>query len=122
MRAVQLRRFGGPEVLEIVDLPVPVPGSGQVLVRVSACAVCRTDLHVVDGDLPQRRSPIIPGHEVVGVVEALGPRAKGVKVGQKRIVYPWIGCGKCAVCKKGEELLCLTPRTLGTRTGSSRAS
>ena len=81
MRAIQLSVPGEP--LGLVDLPVPRPGPGQVLVRVHACAVCRTDLHVVDGDLTGPYLPVIPGHEVVGTVIALGERASGVEVGAR---------------------------------------
>src|SRR5256885_7879965 len=81
--------------LEVVDLPTPTPGGDEVLVRVRACAICRTDLHVVEGELPPRKSPVIPGHQVVGVVEAgsdAGPLRAGTRVG-----IPWLHrtCGVC---------------------------
>lgn len=99
--------------------PDPEPGPGEVRLRVKACGVCRTDLHVVDGDLPRRRTPIIPGHEVVGIVDALGPGVAGVAVGQ-RMGAAWLGetCGVCRYCREGQENLCDTPGFNGwTRDG-----
>src|SRR5436189_4434948 len=95
--------------LELTDLPTPRPGPGEVLIRVSACGICRTDLHVVEGDLPVRRSPVIPGHQVVGVVEGLGPDARDVKVGD-RVGVAWLRrtCGACEFCRAGRENLCDT--------------
>lgn len=93
--------------LQLVELPKPVPEGKQVLVRVHVCGVCRTDLHVVEGELPPRKSPIIPGHQVVGMVEACGPEAfrfqPGVRVG-----IPWLHrtCGICEYCRAGRENLC----------------
>jgi propanol-preferring alcohol dehydrogenase len=85
----------------------PEPGAGEILVRVSACAVCRTDLHVVDGDLPQRQLPIVPGHEIVGRVEALGEGVNQFNIGT-RVGIPWLGgtCGTCTFCETGHENLC----------------
>ncbi|HEY2356126.1 MAG TPA: alcohol dehydrogenase catalytic domain-containing protein, partial [Phenylobacterium sp.] len=97
----------------------PQPGPGEVRLRVRACGVCRTDLHVVDGDLPQRRSPIVPGHEIVGIVEAVGAGVAGLGVGD-RLGVPWLGetCGHCRYCRDGEENLCDTPGFTGwTRDG-----
>jgi propanol-preferring alcohol dehydrogenase len=101
MKAMVLRAPGQRLVLE--ERPVPTPGPGQVLVRVRACAVCRTDLHVVDGELPHPRLPLVPGHEIVGVVEA----GEGHPVGQ-RVGIPWLAwtCGTCDFCRRGEENLC----------------
>lgn len=99
--------------------PDPVPGVGEIRLRVCACGVCRTDLHVVDGDLPPRRRPIVPGHEIVGVVEALGPGVEGVALGD-RLGVPWLGrtCGACRYCRAGEENLCDRPEFTGwTRDG-----
>lgn len=99
--------------------PDPAPGPGEVRLRVRACGVCRTDLHVVDGDLPPRRLPIVPGHEIVGIVEAMGPGVSGVALGQ-RLGVPWLGetCGRCAYCAGGEENLCDAPGFTGwTRDG-----
>jgi propanol-preferring alcohol dehydrogenase len=97
----------------------PIPGAGEIRLRVCACGVCRTDLHVADGDLPPRRRPIVPGHEIVGVVEALGPGVEGVALGD-RLGVPWLGrtCGTCRYCRAGEENLCDRPEFTGwTRDG-----
>ncbi len=100
--------------LALVERPVPEPGPGEVLVRVSACGVCRTDLHVVEGDLAPRRPDIVPGHEVVGVVEALGPQALRLRRGQ-RVGIAWLRhtCGVCRFCRSGAENLCQTPLFTG---------
>jgi len=100
--------------LRAARLPVPEPGPGEALVRVLACAVCRTDLHVAEGDLPPHRSPVVPGHEVVGVVEALGPGATSVEVGE-RIGIAWLRhtCGECVYCRRGAENLCPDSRYTG---------
>lgn len=105
--------------LVAVECPDPEPGPGEVRLRVRACGVCRTDLHVVDGDLPARRGQIIPGHEIVGVVDAIGPGASGVALGERRGV-PWLGetCGTCRYCREGRENLCDAPGFTGwTRDG-----
>jgi len=99
--------------------PDPAPGPGELLLRVCACGVCRTDLHVVDGELPPRRSPIIPGHEIVGRVLAVGAGVSGVSVGD-RLGVPWLGhtCGRCDYCRAGRENLCDAPDFTGwTRDG-----
>ena len=90
------------------------PGPGQVLIRVGACGVCRTDLHVVDGELAHPRLPLVPGHEIVGRVEALGPGVERVGLGE-RVGVPWLGwtCGKCAYCTSGRENLCPRARFTG---------
>jgi len=100
--------------LRAARLPVPEPGPGEALVRVLACAVGRTDLHVAEGDLPPHRSPVVPGHEVVGVVEALGPGATSVEVGE-RIGIAWLRhtCGECVYCRRGAENLCPDSRYTG---------
>ena len=105
MLAMQLQAPGTP--LVPVSLRVPEPGPGQVLVRVRCCAVCRTDLHVVDGELPDPRLPIVPGHEVVGEVVQLGAGVQGLALGD-RIGIPWVGwtCGRCQYCQSGRENLC----------------
>ena len=92
------------------QLPDPAPGPGQVLVRVKACAVCRTDLHVVDGELPHPKLPLIPGHEIVGEVLACGPGPAPFAPGQ-RVGIPWLGhtCGACPYCRDGRENLCDAP-------------
>lgn len=125
MRAMQIIEWGKP--LESREYPDPEPKGEEVVLRVEAAGVCHSDVHIWDGyfDLGgggkvtlESRGVALPftmGHEIAGQVVALGPDATGVKVGDKRVVYPWIGCGQCAVCRRGEELLCLAPRTLGTR-------
>eukprot|EP01030_Chromulinospumella_sphaerica_P016164 gene16164-15975_t len=105
--------------LEPVSLPDPVAGSGEVVLRVRACGVCRTDLHVVDGDLGPGLACVIPGHEIVGVVDSLGPGVEGLKVGD-RVGLPWLGgtCGRCRYCLEGEKNLCDSPQFTGwTRHG-----
>lgn len=101
------------------DLPDPVPGPGEIRVRVLACGVCRTDLHVVDGDLTQPKLPIIPGHEIVGRIDALGPGVEALRVGE-RVGIPWLGhtCGVCPYCVSHHENLCDAPLFTGyTRDG-----
>jgi alcohol dehydrogenase, propanol-preferring len=105
MKAMVLNEIGTALVLQTV--PVPPPGAGELLIRVRACAVCRTDLHVVDGDLRHPRLPLIPGHEVIGTVEAVGDGALSSLRG-RRVGVPWLGatCGRCAYCRSGHENLC----------------
>jgi propanol-preferring alcohol dehydrogenase len=93
--------------LQLVDVAVPVPSANQVLVRVSACGVCRTDLHVIEGELAPRKSPVIPGHQVVGTIEQNGPQAARFAIGT-RVGIPWLHrtCGVCAYCRSGRENLC----------------
>jgi len=93
--------------LELRSLPVPEPGPRELLLRVEACAVCRTDLHIVDGELTEPALPLVPGHEIVGRVEALGPGAGRYRTGQ-RVGVPWLGrtCGRCRHCRSGQENLC----------------
>ena len=100
--------------VEAMDAPTPTPGSGQLLVRVRACGVCRTDLHVVDGDLKEPKLPIVPGHEIVGVVDAVGEGVGGFAVGE-RVGIPWLGssCGTCRYCREGRENLCDRARFTG---------
>lgn len=117
MRVMQLEAPGEP--LRLAERPVPEPGPGEVLVRVAACGVCRTDLHVVDGELPPLRSPIVPGHEIVGRVAGLGAGVTGLALGQ-RVGVPWLGhtCGTCPYCRSGRENLCDAPGFTGwTRDG-----
>lgn len=117
MHAMELRHPGEP--LALVERDTPEPGRGEVRVRVSACGVCRTDLHVIDGELPQRRRPLVPGHEIVGYVEAIGADARGFTIGQ-RVGIPWLGhvCGACEYCRAGRENLCDAPAFTGyTRDG-----
>jgi alcohol dehydrogenase, propanol-preferring len=100
--------------LAMTQIAQPAPGPGQVLVRVHACGVCRTDLHVVDGELPAARSPVIPGHEIVGTVAALGDGVGSFRVGE-RVGVPWLGftCGTCEYCTSGRENLCGNARFTG---------
>ena len=102
---MQLAAPGEP--LKLTVRNIGMPGSGQILVRVSACGVCRTDLHIVDGELPALGHPVVPGHEIVGRVAALGPGVEDFHVGQ-RIGVPWLGwtCGRCDYCTTGRENLC----------------
>lgn len=105
--------------LALREVPVPQPGDGEVRVAVSACGVCRTDLHVVDGELPRPKPALIPGHEIVGVVDACGPGVVGLRPGD-RIGVPWLAhtCQHCAYCASGQENLCDTPLFTGyTRDG-----
>lgn len=117
MRAMLLKKIRTPLVLE--DLPDPQPGAGEIRVKVAACGVCRTDLHVVDGELPNPKLPIIPGHEIVGRIDALGPGVSGLTLGM-RVGIPWLGhtCGHCRYCLEGRENLCDAPLFTGyTRDG-----
>jgi propanol-preferring alcohol dehydrogenase len=112
MRALVLDRPREP--LRLVERPLPVPGPGQVRLRVLACGVCRTDLHVVDGELPDLGRPVVPGHQVVGVVDAAGPGATRLVTGT-RVGVPWLGwaCGACRFCTTGRENLCAEARFTG---------
>ncbi len=117
MRAMVLRQTGARLALE--SMPIPRPGDGEFRIRVHACAVCRTDLHVVDGDLPSPKLPLVPGHEVIGTVDAVGDGAPGGALGQ-RVGVPWLGstCGKCRYCRSGHENLCEQAQFTGyTRDG-----
>jgi alcohol dehydrogenase, propanol-preferring len=112
MRAMVLESPGQPLVER--ELPVPEPRSDQVLVKVAACGVCRTDLHVVDGELPSPKLPLVPGHEIVGTVVSTGSGAGSFRPGD-RIGIPWLGytCGRCRYCLKGQENLCDHPLFTG---------
>ena len=117
MRAMVLERPQTPLVMR--EQSIPHPSAGEVLVEVSACGVCRTDLHVVDGELPRPKLPIIPGHEIVGKVAAIGAGVSGFAVGE-RVGVPWLGhtCGSCPYCRGGRENLCDAPAFTGyTRDG-----
>ena len=105
---------GPGQPLISTDQPVPEPGPGQLLIRVRACGVCRTDLHVVDGELPDPKAAVVPGHEIVGVVERSGPGADRFAPGE-RVGVPWLGwtCGECRYCRAGRENLCDRPRFTG---------
>src|SRR5713226_2815261 len=112
MRAMILESTGKP--LRQADLPTPKPSTGQLLIRVHACAVCRTDLHVVDGELTQPKLPLIPGHEIVGTVVERGAGADRFKSGD-RVGIPWLGwsCGECSYCRSERENLCDKARFTG---------
>jgi propanol-preferring alcohol dehydrogenase len=112
MKAMALDRPG--EKLRLAELPTPRPGPGQVLVRVAACGVCRTDLHVVDGELAEAKLPVVPGHEIVGRVAEVGPEV-GQFRNDERIGIPWLGwtCGRCRFCGAGRENLCDQARFTG---------
>src|SRR6266446_1149022 len=112
MRAMVLNEPKRP--LELRDVPKPKPARGQLLVRVSTCAVCRTDLHVVDGELPDPKLPLIPGHQIVGRIEQLGEGVQGFSVGD-RVGIPWLGWtdGECVYCRSNRENLCDRARFTG---------
>jgi propanol-preferring alcohol dehydrogenase len=112
MKAMVLHAPRAP--LRLEDRDVPRPGPGEILLRVHACAVCRTDLHVVDGELPKPKLPLVPGHEIVGTVESIGAGVEGVPLGA-RMGVPWLGwtCGECVYCRSGRENLCVRARFTG---------
>ncbi|MEP3275838.1 MAG: zinc-dependent alcohol dehydrogenase family protein [Stappiaceae bacterium] len=117
MKAMVLTAPQTPLVLE--ERPDPIPGAGEISVQVEACAVCRTDLHVVDGDLKEPNLPVVPGHEIVGRVVANGQGVTSLAIGQ-RVGIPWLGhtCGQCEYCVSGAENLCDEPHFTGyTRDG-----
>ena len=117
MHAMVLNKIGS--TLEWTELADPQPGSGEIRVKISACGVCRTDLHVVDGELPDPKVPIIPGHEIVGRIDLLGAGVKELKIGE-RVGVPWLGhtCGVCPYCLEHRENLCDHPLFTGyTRNG-----
>lgn len=123
MKSYDVVDFGAP--LKATEKPTPKPQGTEVLLRMLAAGVCHSDLHIWDGyyDLGGGKKltvkdrglvpPLTMGHEIVGEVAAVGPEATGVKLGDKRLAHPWIGCGSCAVCRRGEEQLCNSPRFLG---------
>jgi alcohol dehydrogenase, propanol-preferring len=112
MKAMVLQAPRQP--LQSTELPIPKAGPGQLRLKVRACAVCRTDLHVVDGELPHPKLPLVPGHEVVGVVDAVGEGVERFKPGD-RVGVPWLGgtCGECEYCHSERENLCDRPRFTG---------
>jgi propanol-preferring alcohol dehydrogenase len=117
MHAMVLRKLGAD--LEWTELADRQPGPGEIRVKVAACGVCRTDLHVVDGELPDPRFPIIPGHEIVGRIDAIGAGVEGLHTGE-RVGIPWLGhtCGACPYCMRSQENLCDRPLFTGyTRDG-----
>jgi propanol-preferring alcohol dehydrogenase len=116
MRAMLLRAPGPVErdPLEAVDLPAPVPGPGEVRLEIGACGLCHTDLHEVEGELPPPKLPVIPGHQIVGVVDARGDGARRFTLGE-RVGVPWLysTCGACVACRRGDENLCDGARFTG---------
>ena len=124
MRAWQVRSPGpiDSNPLELTEITEPHPGPHEVRVRISACGVCRTDLHVAEGDLPVRRPLVIPGHEVVGTIDELGEGAARFQVGE-RVGVPWLGrtCRRCRFCTTGRENLCLQPVFTGWETDGGYA-
>lgn len=116
MRAMVLDRIApvAGKPLRLIELPDPEPGPGEIRVRVRACGVCRTDLHVIEGDLPEHTLPIIPGHQVVGEVDSLGPGACAFAPGD-RVGIAWLRgtCGECVYCRRGDENLCPDSRYTG---------
>ena len=117
MHAMVLNKIGS--ALEWTELADPQPGSGEIRVKVSTCGVCRTDLHVVDGELPDPKVPIIPGHEIVGRIDSIGTGVEDLKIGE-RVGVPWLGhtCGVCPYCLEHRENLCDHPLFTGyTRNG-----
>lgn len=117
MQAMVFREIGRP--LELEDRPLPRPGAGEIRVRIEACAICRTDLHIFDGDLPNPKLPLIPGHEIVGIAEEVGPGIDPARIGG-RVGIPWLGrsCGGCDFCRRHMENLCDRPEFTGyTRDG-----
>jgi propanol-preferring alcohol dehydrogenase len=112
MRAMVLDRPG--QTLRFREVAVPEPGTDQILIKVHACGVCRTDLHVVDGELTEAKMPIIPGHEIVGSVVRKGPGVESFALGE-RVGVPWLGhtCGQCRFCREGRENLCDRPLFTG---------
>jgi propanol-preferring alcohol dehydrogenase len=123
MRAWAVVENGAP--LKEIELPTPEPAGTQVLLEVTHCGICHSDLHVWEGQydlgggrilsLKERgvKLPLAMGHEIVGRVVRLGPEAKGVAIGARRIVYPWVGCGTCAACTSEQDNMCQTPRSIG---------
>lgn len=122
MKAMLLRRIAPVDSnpLELVDLPTPEPGPGEVRIRVRCCAICRTDLHVVEGDLPEQKLPIVPGHQIVGIVDKMGPPLEASqlescsRIGQ-RVGVAWLRhtCGECGFCVGGHENLCESAQFTG---------
>ena len=112
MKAMVLDKPGTP--LRVAEIDRPVAGAGEIVVRVAACGVCRTDLHVVDGDLTEPKLPLVPGHEIVGTVEQIGAGVSGFRTGQ-RVGIPWLGrtCGHCRYCRMHRENLCDQPGFTG---------
>jgi D-arabinose 1-dehydrogenase-like Zn-dependent alcohol dehydrogenase len=122
MLSYQIQDFGKPLAQALRETPTPT--GTEVIVKIGSCGVCHSDVHLHDGyfdlgggnKLDMTRAlapPRTPGHEIAGTVVAMGPEAQGAKIGDKRVVFPWIGCGACSLCSAGDEHLCNTPRALG---------
>jgi D-arabinose 1-dehydrogenase-like Zn-dependent alcohol dehydrogenase len=131
MNSWQVESFGKPLVQALRE--VPAPAGTEVVLRIASCGVCHSDVHMHDGyfdlggghrlDLSRTvQPPRTLGHEIAGLVAAVGPDAQGVQVGDRRVAYPWIGCGSCALCVAGQEHLCTTPRALGVARDGGFAS
>jgi propanol-preferring alcohol dehydrogenase len=116
MKAMILRQFKSIEknALKLAEIPIPQPDPGEILVKIKVCGVCHTDLHTVEGELPEVKLPVIPGHQVVGIVAGGGERARRFKKGE-RVGVAWLhsACGKCAFCLSGRENLCENGRFTG---------
>ncbi|WP_447978221.1 zinc-dependent alcohol dehydrogenase family protein [Candidatus Nitrospira bockiana] len=116
MRAMVLEQPAGVDTspLTVSDVPVPEPGPGEVRVKISVCGVCRTDIHIVEGELPPAKRPVVPGHESVGLVDRVGSAVRTVKEGD-RVGIAWLQrtCGRCEFCRTGRENLCLAPTFSG---------
>lgn len=105
MQAMMFNRVG--EKLKLQEVPIPIPSASELLIKVQACGICRTDLHIIDGELPNPKLPLILGHQIIGIVKECGAAAKGFQVGQ-RVGVPWLGgsCGQCFYCLNSQENLC----------------
>jgi propanol-preferring alcohol dehydrogenase len=116
MKAMLLKKFAPVEQnpLELADLPTPEPGTEEILIRNKVCGVCHTDLHTVEGELPEAKLPIVPGHQIVGIVEKVGEKASHFKVGE-RVGVAWLysSCDQCSFCQEGKENLCESARFTG---------
>src|SRR5262245_51751947 len=116
MRAMMLEQHAPAEKdpLRLVEIPLPEPGTGEVRIRIQACGLCRTDLHIAEGDLKLRKSPVIPGHQIVGIVDTVGKGAKAIREGD-RVGVAWVysTCGECTFCRRNLENLCDRGRFTG---------
>jgi len=112
MRAMRLHAIDSPLIAD--EIPIPRPKRGQLLVKIAACAVCRTDLHVIDGELTEPKLPLVPGHEIIGRIEEIGDGVADLRIGD-RVGIPWLGwtCGECEYCTSGRENLCQRARFTG---------
>lgn len=131
MKSQDIIEYGQP--LGTTDKPTPVPQGTEVVVEIGACGVCHSDVHLHDGYFDMgggnkldvrrgRKLPFTLGHEIGGTVVGVGPEAKGAAIGDKRVVYPWIGCGKCGACVRGDEQLCGAPQQLGIQVAGGYAT